>query len=174
MLEIEAKFRVESIDEVEEKLKEVADFVVDKTEEDIYFTSELRDFFQTDEVVRIRKDVEGVSLTYKGPKIDSETKSREEVKVRVFPEDYENAILFLERLGLKRFAKVRKRRKIYRMGNAIICVDKLENLGDFVEIEVESSDLNAGKREIFALAKTLGISKSIRKSYLELLLEKDQ
>jgi adenylate cyclase class 2 len=174
MLEIEAKFRVEKIDEIEEKLKEVAEFVVEKIEEDVYFTSELRDFSETDEAVRIRRDAEGVSLTYKGPKIDAETKSREEVKVRIFPEDYENAILFLEKIGLRRFAKVKKRRKIYRIGNALVCIDKLDNLGDFVEIEVESPDLETGKQRIFSLAKTLGISESIRKSYLELLLEKDQ
>ncbi len=171
-IEVEAKFRLKEgeLEKIEEKVKELADFVIDKIEEDTYFSFAFRDFSQTDEAVRIRKDVEGVTLTYKGPKIDPETKTREEIKVRVLPEDYEKAIAFLEKLGLKKFAIVKKRRRIYRKGKTLICLDSLEGLGDFIEIEVED-EMNAGKAEIFRLAKSLGLSKSIRKSYLELLIE---
>lgn len=172
-VEIEAKFKLEEeeVNRVEEKLREIAEFVIDKVEEDLYFSSYFRNFLKTDEAVRIRKDVEGVTLTYKGPKMDEETKTREEIKVRIFPDDYENAIAFLEKVGFKRFAKVEKRRRIYRKDNALICLDTLEGLGSFIEIEVEGN-LEVGKREIFNLAGVLGItSESIRKSYLELLLE---
>ncbi|MBO8181897.1 MAG: class IV adenylate cyclase [Archaeoglobus sp.] len=175
-MEIEAKFRLENAEEVERKVEEFAEFVIDKIEEDIYFSFSFRDFSKTDEAVRIRRDVEGVTLAYKGPKIDRETKAREEIKVRIFSEDYENAIAFLEKLGLRKFAKVKKRRKIYRKDNVLICLDSLEGLGDFIEIEVESPNLDTAKEEIFRLAKTLGVSESladsIRKSYLELLVEK--
>jgi|Deesub1362A_J573_1020465.scaffolds.fasta_scaffold00405_24 adenylate cyclase class 2 len=172
-LEIEAKFKLERVEDVEKKVKRIADFVIDKIEEDIYFNSEFRDFSKSDEAIRLRKDVEGVSLTYKGPKIDKDTKAREEIKVRIFPEDYERMIDILEKIGLKKFAKVRKRRKIYRKGNILICIDSLEGLGDFIEIEVEDLDLEKAKAEIFKLVKILGIEKAenIRKSYLELLIK---
>ncbi len=180
-LEIEAKFKLERAEDVEKRVKEIADFVIDKIEEDIYFNSEFRDFSKSDEAVRLRRDVEGVTLTYKGPKIDKDTKTREEIKVRIFPEDYGKMIDVLEKIGLKKFAIVKKRRKIYRKGNALICLDSLEGLGDFIEIEIEGLDLERAKEELFKLAKILGIGKeesgeseesgSIRKSYLELLIE---
>lgn len=172
-LEIEAKFKLEKVEDVERRVKEIADFIIDKIEEDIYFNFKFRDFSKTDEALRLRKDVEGVTLTYKGPKIDKETKTREEIKVRIFPEDYEKMIHVLEKFGFKEFAQVRKKRTIYRTGKALICLDHLDELGDFIEIEVEDSDLKRAKGEIFNLAKILGIEKaeSIRKSYLELLID---
>jgi adenylate cyclase class 2 len=174
-IEVEAKFPVKNISEVEEKVKKFAEFVIDKVEEDIYFKSPVRDFAVTDEALRVRKDVEGVVVTYKGAKLDSETKTREEVKARIDPGDYDKIIMILLKLGFEDFAVVKKRRKIYRYEDAVICLDSLE-IGDFIEIEVEGSDVEYGKRRIFEIASRLGIDKreSIRKSYLELILEKTE
>ncbi len=174
-IEVEAKFPVKNISEVEEKVKEFAEFVIDKVEEDIYFKSPVRDFAVTDEALRVRKDVEGVVVTYKGAKLDSETKTREEVKARIDPGDYDKIIMILLKLGFEDFAVVKKRRKIYRYEDAVICLDSLE-IGDFIEIEVEGSDVEYGKRRIFEIASRLSIDKreSIRKSYLELILEKTE
>ncbi|WP_202319961.1 class IV adenylate cyclase [Archaeoglobus neptunius] len=167
-MEVEIKFRYR--EGVEEKVSEMAEFVIEKYEYDVYFNHPCRDFRETDEAVRIRKDVEGINITYKGPKIDSETKSREEIKLKV--EDFDMAFKLLEKLGFTRVMEVKKLRKIYRLGDAIICIDDVEGLGRFVEFELESDNIME-KQKLFSIAESLGYRRgdAIRESYLELILQ---
>ncbi|AGK61127.1 adenylyl cyclase CyaB, putative [Archaeoglobus sulfaticallidus PM70-1] len=172
MIEIEAKFMIDDSEfsRIDNLLSEIAELVIEKEEVDIYYKHPLRDFAKTDEAFRIRKDVEGVTITYKGKKMDPETKTREEIKVRIYGDDYDNARDMFRKLGFEEFATVRKIRKIYRMDNAIICLDTLD-FGKFIEIEVDTQDIEEGKRKISEIAKKINLSgKNIRKSYLELML----
>jgi len=168
-MEVEAKFPYR--EGVEEKVKEIAELIIEKFEHDIYFSHPCRDFASSDEALRIRQDVEGITLTYKGPKVDVETKSREEVKLKV--ENFEAAKQILEKLGFRAVAEVKKLRRIYSLCEAIICLDDVEGLGKFVEIEVEADNIDA-KEKVFSIAEQLGYSRneSIRDSYLELILQK--
>ncbi|MEM3139014.1 MAG: class IV adenylate cyclase [Archaeoglobaceae archaeon] len=168
-MEVEAKFRLKP--GVEEKVKEIANFLEEKDEFDIYLNHPCRDFAETDEALRIRVEKK-IKLTYKGPKVDSETKSREEVNLEV--NSFDDALKLFELLGFKKFRTVRKRRKIFKFEKAIICIDSVEGLGDFIEIEVE--DGLEKKEEIFKIAETLGYSRaeSIRLSYLEMLEKLDR
>lgn len=168
---MEVKFRYK--DGIEKKLEGVAELVVEKFEHDLYFNHPCRDFGETDEALRIRKDLEGVSLTYKGPKVDFETKSREEIKIKV--NNFEEAVKLLEKLGFIPVREVKKLRKIYRLGDAIVCVDDVEGVGKFVEIEVESDNIEK-KEKLFEIAKFLGYSRSesITESYLEMVLKNSQ
>ncbi|OYT34391.1 class IV adenylate cyclase [Archaeoglobales archaeon] len=165
-MEIEVKFRYKK--GVEEKIREIADFVIEKLEVDLYLNHPCRNFKETDEALRIRKDIEGIKLTYKGPRIDTETKSREEIKVEV--EDFDSALLLFEKLGFKEVREIKKIRKIYRMEDAIICIDEVEGLGKFLEIELTSEDI-LNKERLFEVAEMIGYSKSeaITESYLEML-----
>ena len=170
-MEVEVKFR--AYGGVEERIKKVAEFVIEKMEEDLYFNHPCRDFRQSDEALRVRKDKEGVKITYKGAKVDKETKSREEVNLRV--EDFDKAVELLEKLGFKAVKEVVKLRRIYRIGEAIICYDDVKGLGKFVEIEIESDKdgFENAKQKVFEIAEQLGFNPkdSIRKSYLEMLVE---
>lgn len=175
MIEVEVKFQIENIREVEEKVEDYGEFIVEKKESDIYFNSPWNDFRKNDEALRIRKDNEAVTITYKGPKIDSTTKSREEVKLNI--DDYQSGVQLLKSLGFTPFGEVVKIRKIYNLGGATVSVDKVENLGKFLEIELQAreSEVDEKRMQIFGLAKRLGFyeEQSIRKSYLELLMEKE-
>jgi len=91
------KFRVEDLSEIEEKLGD-AEFVIEKVEEDIYLNHPCRDFGETDEALRIRRDVEGIRVTYKGRKIDPETKTREEIKIEV--DDFDKTLKLFEKLSV--------------------------------------------------------------------------
>ncbi len=170
-MEVEVKFKADR--SVEEKIKEIVKFVCEKVEEDLYFNSPARDFWESDEALRIRRDGEGVKITYKGPKIDKETKTRDEIEIEV--DDYDKAVELLNRLGFRTVRRVVKRRKIYSIEDVTICFDDVEGLGTFVEIEVKSDDLESAKRKVFEVAKLLGFdpSSSIRESYLELLEESE-
>ncbi len=170
-MEVEVKFRVTDLEEIERKISETAEFVVEKFEYDVYFNHPCRNFAETDEALRIRKDSDGFTLTYKGAKIDYETKTRDEIKVGI--DDFEKTKEILVRLGFRVAGRVAKRRRIYRRGEIIICLDWIEELGSFVELEIESGNLNEAKKKIFEYAEMLGFEaeKSIRKSYLEMILD---
>ncbi len=170
-MEVEVKFKVDDPESIKKNVEEIAEFIVEKEEVDLYFNHPCRDFLLTDEALRIRKDKEGITLTYKGKKIDFETKTREEVKVKV--EDFVRMKRVLESLGFSIAGEVRKIRRIYRMDDVILCLDRIENLGNFIEIEIETEKVDEGKRKIFEIAESLGFKreKSIRKSYLEMILD---
>jgi predicted adenylyl cyclase CyaB len=58
--------------------------------------------------------------------------------------------------------------------NVQICLDDVDEVGQFVELELvvaEPAEIDKAKETLFALADKVGLSGSIRTSYLQLLLE---
>jgi len=169
MIEVEAKARcspdiVETIIDLGGELLEVENHV------DFYFNSPFHDFGSTDEALRIRVKENGPRLTYKGPKLDSETKSRRETTVNV---DDPNALKdVLEALGFSLAAVVKKQRTKYSLEGAILALDLVDGLGTFLEVELSGGeDWNVEKDKVLELMARLGLKDLIRKSYLELLAE---
>ena len=73
--------------------------------------------------------------------------------------------------------RVRKRRTLYMAGRTRIHLDRVEALGDFIELEVvldEEEPAEAGIREAEELMRRLGIERSrlINVSYLDLLMNR--
>ena len=167
MIEVEVKAR--SPPDIEEKIAGLGGELVGvETHLDLYFSHPFRDFARTDEALRIRVKEGGARLTYKGPKLDSETKSRRELTVRV--DDAGALESVLESMGFSRAAVVKKRRTKYSLGEAVVAVDDVEGLGTFIEVELSGGeDWEAQKRIALDILERLGIAESIRKSYLELL-----
>lgn len=83
MLEIEMKFYLPDPNIFERKIDDQYQAKFGKTivERDIFFQHVNRDFTQTDECLRLRIRKGDLSITYKGPKLDQETKSREEIEI---------------------------------------------------------------------------------------------
>lgn len=170
MLEVEIKAKIKNLDEFKNRLNEMnVNFLKEEVHEDIYFNHPCKDFAKTDEALRIRKIGDETFLTYKGKRFDTETKTREEIEIKCDKEISE--ILML--LDFKAVAKIKKRRSKYQFKNLHICVDEVDELGNFVEIECECL---SEKSKIFEILKHFGIEKSetITKSYLELLMEKNK
>jgi len=167
MLEVEVKAKIKNLKEFEKILKSInAKFLKEEIQEDIYFNHPYRDFAETDEALRIRKINNEVFLTYKGKRLDTETKTREEIEINCGEKISE----ILTKLGFNAVATVKKIRKEYEFENLHICVDDVEHLGNFVEIE--GKDMK-DKTKIFGILNIFGIEKSesITKSYLELLMD---
>jgi adenylate cyclase class 2 len=149
-----------------------------REEVDLYFAHPARDFARSDEGLRIRAIGAANYVTYKGPKIDQTTKTREEIELPLpgGPQGYADGRRLLEALGFRPVAEVRKRRrkaKIARQGREVeVSLDEVDSLGTFVELELIASDgdVEAAKDAIQRLASSLGLSGSQRRSYLELLL----
>ena len=174
MLEVELKVKIPSLDPVREALiKREALFVRKVHEHDIYYNAPHRDFGQTDEAVRVRYTNDHAVVTYKGPKIRKfGLKAREELNFAV--ECGATFETMLDRLGFVKTTEVDKWRESFRLNDASIELDTVDELGTFVEIEViteNESDNPAEKIERLALE--LGVKgEPLLESYLELLLKK--
>jgi adenylate cyclase class 2 len=179
MLEVEMKFPVEDFTAVEACLENSwAQPNRERQDVDEYFNAPDRDFAQTDEALRIRRIGPANYVTYKGPKRDTLTKTRTEIEVPFGPGDQPAADFrqVLLHLGYRTVAEVRKARRIYHVEHEgwelEVCLDEVEDLGCFVELElVVSEERFAEAREVLLrLAALLGLTTAERRSYLELLL----
>jgi adenylate cyclase class 2 len=176
MIEVELKGYAD--EEIFEKVREKFKFMRKEMHEDIYFQHPCRDFSKTDEALRIRiKRFNGhfeSFLTYKGPKVDNESKTRKEIEVVI--SDIDAYIDLLRSLGFRDVLTVIKiREKYYAEKGVTISLDEVEGLGKFIEIEKLVRDEKSIEKEVKKLKnilKSLGVKKFERKSYLELLLEK--
>src|SRR5450755_3629746 len=167
MLEIEQKFARADFALLERRLAEWGAVLGDAHEEaDHYFNAPDRDFARTDEAFRLRRIGAANYLTYKGPKQRSEVKTRTELEVLLQPGDEAAAEMtqLLKHLGYRFVAVVKKHRRqasLERGGFAFtICLDEVEALGRFAEVEVLAPEDRSGdaERAVAALAKELGLS----------------
>lgn len=171
MLEIEVKARADHLPVKEQLSVMGAVFVGVQHHCDTYFNAPDRDFAKTDEALRIRS-VDGRSvMTYKGKKLDTLSKTREEFET---PVDGGTTRSILLALGFYESGIVKKTREVYRFENMTICLDKVEGLGEFMEVEiVAESNIETHRKQIFSFLANFGIREedSIRTSYLEMVLE---
>lgn len=148
---------------------------------DRYFNHPSRDFAQTDEALRIRTMNDRSLLTYKGPLLDAETKTRLEIELPfgVDAADASQLAELLRHLGFHEVRAVHKTRTPYHLRweerDLELALDDVPDLGLFFEIETlaEEPDLAAARQSILRFAAKLGLENSQRKSYLQLLLEQD-
>jgi adenylate cyclase class 2 len=170
MIEVEVKARARP--DTQEKILALGAVPLGmENHRDLYFNSPLRDFRQSDEALRIRIKEEGARLTYKGPKLDSKTKSRLERTVQI--DDPLEMEQILAALGFVLSAEVRKRRTKYILGPVIFALDEVDGLGSFLEVEARGeADWETQKEMVLSIFRALGLGESIRSSYLELLEEK--
>jgi adenylate cyclase class 2 len=182
------KFRVVDVKSFEERLQAFGGVLGEVMEEtDRFYQHPQRDFSVTDECLRVRRrklpdGTEEKFLTYKGPKMDQETKTRREIEIRL--DSQEPWEIMLELLGFQEKDIVRKfrRRCELLISNQSVEVvldflpelEKNDSEGTFAELETIASESDwKEKRElIMNLAKDFGFSESIRASYLELLSKK--
>jgi adenylate cyclase class 2 len=174
MYEIEAKIRVDDLDEVRTRLTEHhAEFQGEDSQRDVYYNAPHRDFAETDEALRVRYTGGMPEITYKGPKLPSSgIKARREINIRV--DSGERFEELLAQIGFTVTASVVKHREEYRLHGASIALDSVAGLGTFVEIEVMTEEEGgAAEAHIHKMQKMLGVKGAhIPDSYLELILAK--
>jgi adenylate cyclase class 2 len=199
MFEVEMKVRAD-LDPVRDRLGALQG-TLDATvlQADTYYDAPHRSFAETDEALRVRRecattqsavepadsdDLEGVfddargewssRVTYKGPKVDESTKTRREIETAVGSGDDAGEIF--DALGFEPAATVRKVREHYSLDGVTVTLDTVEDLGTFVECELETeSDLDAARETVASTLRSLDLDPDdgIRTSYLGLLLDGD-
>ena len=172
MIEVEVKAKINNFEDMRKKLDEIGAIKTkEESQEDIYFNSPIVDFAKTDEALRIRTTNKHTFITYKGAKIDSKSKTREEIEFEI--EDSEKCAKTFERIGFKKVRVVCKNREYYSYKNFEISLDDVKGLDPYMEIEIgleDGSDYTKAQDSIFDMFKQLGITDGFeRTSYLELL-----
>ncbi len=180
MLEVELKFPVADFAALAQRLSERgAQAAAVREEIDHYFNAPDRDFARTDEAFRLRRVGAKNFLTYKGPKQVAAVKIRTELEVPL-PDGDDSAAQFtqlLVHLGYRPVAVVTKHRRMYplRRGDfqLTICLDEVERLGRFAEVEILAPDeqTDAARQVLQEVAAQLGLSDVERRSYLGMILQ---
>ncbi|MGE0537465.1 MAG: class IV adenylate cyclase [Pirellulales bacterium] len=148
---------------------------------DRYFAHPARDFAQTDEALRLRRVGDENRITYKGSKLDAETKTRREIELPIEP-GAAGLARFTELLEALSFRPVREVAKTRTPGaldwqgwHVEVALDEVDRIGTFLEIELASDEASAdaARAALRSLAGELGLERSERRSYLEMLLAAD-
>jgi adenylate cyclase class 2 len=182
--EVEMKFRGADHAALALRLAELGGRAGGEVEQvDIYLAHPSRDFRETDEALRLRRDGAENRVTYKGPKLAGPTKTREEVELTY--EAGPDALAQMERLfvnlGFRPVATVRKTRIPYRLefeGRPMeVGLDSVDGLGVFAEVEAIArgpADLPEAQQFVLELAGRLGLGADQveTRSYLRMLLER--
>lgn len=180
-IEVEIKLKICDKNRLIESLRDVGfqqgDLV---SESDIYYTSRHHDFEKLDEALRIRS-IQNLStgekssvITFKGAKTDSCSMTRKELETEVG--DPKIAREILESIGFTPVPSVEKERHYFYMQNITACVDRVKNLGDYLELEkmvdVEEEKTEA-LQELEEVLQRLGYSMedTTRTSYLSMLMK---
>jgi adenylate cyclase class 2 len=172
-LEVEIKLKVyeSELKRLKESLSKQCVQLEEAELVDYYLSHPCYDMAERDEALRLRvkraNTKEEAELTYKGKRIEEKgVKSREEISVSV--SDWANLLNILKAVGFIDFAKVRKVRIDFDCYSYKISLDRVDDLGTYVEIEGKN-DCNADC--ILAVLKKLNIQGEVEKrTYLELIL----
>lgn len=177
--EVEKKFWIKDEEEVAAKMTELGIELEAPIEQiDKYFSHPQRNFEKTDEALRLRSIGSRNFITYKGARIDDTTKTRRELELPLHEGD-QHCDDFVELLTLLGFEPVMTVRKFRRKGDykwqgfaVEICVDEIDQLGQFIELEITSDlkNLEQTKAALLSLADRLELDRPEKRSYLELLM----
>ena len=179
LIEVEAKYPVHDLDEFRTQLHAMGAAAGNSVRQvDEYFAHPARDFAQTSEAFRLRSIGNDNRLTYKGPLLDSTTKTREEIEVAFAsgPDVRESMRQLLKALGFNSVQLVEKTRQTFHLDwrdrPFEVCLDQLPTLGNYVELETTSNEdsWQDARDTLVKLALELHLSNSERRSYLELLI----
>ena len=194
MLEIETKIKIDNLELLKKKLKQLNaknSVILDQIDTYYNYPVESRDFSKTDEALRLRKTTESdpktlqklkevVDLTYKGPNLDKEIKTRIEHVCHII--EVEKIEEILKALSFKKILSINKHREVFKLNyndnNIEVLIDFIENLpGAYFEAEILVKDdklIDYYKNVLFSFIQDCGYSKKdiLPDTYLEMILEK--
>lgn len=184
MTEVEIKLPIQNTKDIISELISMG-FKHERTmvETDIYFDNAHEQIRRNGEALRIRQicnaedgKTESV-ITFKGKKLDRISMTRQELETGI--SDGETGIRILSVLGFSPVSpKVVKTRQSYHRNEMTACIDCVQDLGDFLELEIvteESADKEMALSKIEVMLNQLGFQwkDTTRTSYLSMLQNKE-
>ncbi len=181
LYEVEQKFPVDDFRSLLAQFKQRAIVIGDPVEQhDRYYAHPARNFSVTDEALRIRQVGRQSWMTYKGPRVDTGSKTRREIEIELpsgasTVEEFDQLLLLV---GFKHAGSVVKKRRAGRISlpgwDVSVMLDEVVSLGCFVELEtiVREERLEDAECMINQLAGEFDLFQAQQASYLELVLAK--
>ena len=181
-IEIEIKIPVteQEFQNAKKILEATSKFSKKSEQEDEYFTPAHKNFLEPKhpfEWLSIRKRGSGFLLTYKHfhPENSEFMNYCDEIETEI--KDGENLKKIFNSLNFKSLIIVKKQREMYKYKDEFeICLDTVDNLGSFIEIEAikDFGSVDLTRLAITEFAKQLGLDgeKKATKGYPYLLMEK--
>jgi len=163
---VEIKARTPDLESVERRVKRVADTgPTVLIQEDTFFPC-------VEGRLKLRRFDAGSGelIAYARP----DTEGPKASQYAIHPTDDPDGLRDLLAAALGVRGVVRKRRVLYLVGRTRVHLDRVEGLGDFVELEVVLRDDESdeeGTREAHALSASLEIGEQVRGAYIDMLLE---
>ena len=178
-IEIEVKFPLKNVEQVVSFLDKSAEKKVEKAVQiDTYFTPVHKNFLEPDypfQWLRVRESIKGIVLNYKHfyPENKRDADYCDEFEAIVNSPIIKK---ILERLDFKKLVEVRKERSSWMYKDVEISVDKIEELGTFIEMEITTHFDNpkVAKEYLYRLTKEIGadVGEEDCRGYPFMLLEK--
>ena len=165
MKEIEIKAKLNNREDVVEKLKALGCvFEPAITQEDVVYVKNigsLEDFRNNDVFLRIRIKNKGKILFTLKKRMSNDLDALEH-EVEVSSKEEMEQALFL--MGYKEAVRVNKTRVITHHDSCEICIDEVENLGSFIEMEKLTEEGNSEQiqEELFKFFESIGIKQDDR------------
>lgn len=172
-MEIEIRAKIKNIKNIEQCIVGLgAKLVKQKRQIDKYF-GEINLFKKLGYsfLMRVRNEGDKKFLTYKGAKLKKDG-VWEEYEFKIDNEITAEAML--KAMGLEKIIEVKKNRIEYKLNDLTICLDNIEGLGHFIEIESQDdNDINKDKLKNFIDKLDIKENQIIHKGYVTMLLIKN-
>jgi len=181
-IEIEVQVQIEKLKPLKEFLEKEAKFDSSMRQLDEYFTPIHRNFLDKRPVaewLRLRETDGRCSITYKNWHYGKDKRSTHADEYNSNLESFDQMRKVFQAIDIKSIAKVDKTRKSWIYKDWEISLDKIKNLGDFVEIEYKGKkavDPKIETTKMIQFLKDLGCGKIVRNyvGYPFLLLFPDE
>ena len=184
-IEVEIKIKVDNFKNIKKELQECGSLTKSIKQIDEYYIPCHRDFFKQKpfpvEWLRIRTNPDKVVFEY-DKSINKDSKGEQE-----YAEEYETEISepnemrkILKFLDFKKVVTVKKKREIWDCNNFEICLDRVKDLGLFIEVEAKGNFKNPKetKKACYDFLNKLGVNATsknlINTGYPVLQLRKHQ
>jgi adenylate cyclase class 2 len=163
--EIEVKLKVSDFEKLKDKLIQMGCVLSEPIfQDDITFVDhnygDYDNFQSGKNILRIRKSNNKYIFTLKQPQKNEMDSIERETEI-TDPEEFKEALILM---GYRKAVEVRKVRVKTKYKNYEICLDNVEDLGYFVEVEkiVDTGDSELIQNELLEFLKTLGLNISER------------
>ncbi len=176
MIEVEIRAKIKNKSEVQSKLKEMAaeliktDRQVDKIFGHEMFLDENKMIVEGGLSARIRQTNKGIWLEFK-----EISRQGAGIEIKADLDNLNEGLRFFEKLNFKEAFTISKLREVYSYNGFEICLDEVERLGDFIEIEkmvADSNEIEEAKNQCLELLQKIAPEAEItNKKYGDLMQE---